>query len=329
MKIGILFQDLNRKKIAWQKHGEIYTKTAKRVVEINNALIALGHETTIFSSLEDFLNRHNDEAIDLVFPFIECCFERNTNAFIPALLQMLNIPFIGNDSFTYTIASDKFLFKKIAHSFGIHTPKSKIIYKSDYPSKLLSVIDEIGFPCIVKYQYGSMSYHTVQVSDYELLKKQIRFMVEQENGPVLCEEYIEGYELSVPVVGTAPEEHILAVIEYTDSEGKPLEIYDDLWKFKNDSQVELKMLNNTLPHIKEIISSVHSLYSYLGFHDYARFDFRLDYNGQPFLLEANPLPALEYESAFDPISYGNNFSFKRVLSLIVQSAAERYNLTSI
>ena len=55
-------------------------------------------------------------------------------------------------------------------------------------------------------------------------------MVSQNNGAILCEQYIEGKEISVPVIGTAPDEKILSVIEYTDSEKNPLEIYDEFWK---------------------------------------------------------------------------------------------------
>lgn len=327
MKIGILFQNIKDHDLSWQKHHEIYNRTARRTVEMSNALIEMGYETIIFSSLEDFFNQFFIKKVDLAFPCIECCFERNTNGFVPTLLQMNHIPFIGNDSYINTIVSDKYLLENIALSLGIRTPKSKLIDNLDSISTLTQLIREIGLPCILKYRYGSMSYHTVKISNLEHLKEQVFFMLSQNNGPVLCEEYIKGHELSVPVIGTAPNEQILAVVEYTDSDRKPLEIYDDYWKGINDIHVELNALNNTLSSVKEIIDSVHRLYRYLGFHDYARFDFRLDYQGRPFLLEGNPLPALAYESAFDPISYGKNISFRMVLSRIVESAIKRYRLT--
>lgn len=291
------------------------------------ALVEVGHEAIIFPSLEDFWDKTIMEPVDLVFPCIECCFERNTNGFIPAILQIKGIPFIGNDSYINTIVSDKHLFENIANSLGIRTPKSKLIHKQD-SMELSRYIHEIELPCILKYQYGSMSYHTMKISNFEQLKEQISFMIAQDNGPILCEEYIEGHELSVPVIGTAPNEQILAVIEYTDSAMKPLEIYDDFWKGKNDLQVELTALDDSLPSIKEIIYSVHKIYRYLNYKDYARFDFRLDCKGQPYLLEGNPLPALAYESAFDPISYGKDMSFDAVLAHIIENAAKRYGLVS-
>lgn len=294
---------------------------------MSEALIESGYEVTIFSSLDDFLYQTFIEPVDLVFPCIECCFNRNTNGFIPAILQMENIPFIGNDSYINTIASDKYLFENIANSLGICTPKS-ILINSEDSLRLSKCIHGMKFPFILKYQYGSMSYHTVKISNFDQLKKQIGFMLTQNNGPILCQEYIEGRELSVPVIGTAPNEQILAVIEYTDSDNRPLEIYDDFWKGQNDFQVKLNALNISLPSIKEIINSVYKMYRYLNYKDYARFDFRLDRQGRPYLLEGNPLPALAYGSAFDPISYGKNMSFKTVLSQIVENAAKRYALSS-
>lgn len=327
MKIGILFQDPKKCKISWQKHPEIYNRTATRVLEMANALVETGYETTIFSSLEDFINRRT-EVVDLVFPCIECCFDRNTNSFLSTLLQMNHIPFVGNDSYINTIVSDKYLFKNIAQSLGIRTPKSNLIYSYDFPTGASQLIHEINLPCILKYRYGSMSYHTTKITDFKRLEEQIVFMLEEKNGPILCEEYIEGHELSVPVIGTAPNEQILAVLEYTDSKKKPLEIYDTFWKGVNDYQVELNALNSQLPAVKEIIASVHKIYKYLGYHDYARFDFRLNNQGQPFLLEGNPLPALAYESAFDPMSYGKEISFGAILSKIVTSASERQGLAT-
>lgn len=326
MRIGILFQDTETKKISWQKNHKIYNRTARRTKEMAKALIETGYEATIFFSLEEFFSKLITEPVDLVFPCIECCFERNSNGFISTLLQVKNIPFIGNDSYINTITSDKYLFKNIAKSLGIRTPKSTLLHKQD-SLKSIKFINEIKIPCILKYQYGSMSYHTVKVSDIEQLKEQISFMLAQDNGPILCEEYIEGKEISVPVIGTAPNERILAVIEYTDSSQNPLDIYDDFWKGENDSQVRLTALNESLPSINKIINSVHKIYRYLNYKDYARFDFRLDSKGQPYILEGNPLPALAYESAFDPISYGRNISFSTVLSQITENAAKRYGLS--
>lgn len=323
MKIGLLYQDIASNEIPWQKNNVIYYRTARRIQQMAIALVEAGYDVVIFSSLKKLLD--NKKNIDIVFPCIECCFDRNTNGFIPTILQMNGIPFIGNDSYINTIVSDKYLFENIAKSLGINTPNSKIFYKQNY-GNILEYIQEIQLPCILKYQYGSMSYHTKKISSSQQLKKYLKYMVSQNNGAILCEQYIEGKEISVPVIGTAPDEKILSVIEYTDSEKNPLEIYDEFWKGKNDCHVQLNVMDQSLLSIKKIVNWVHKIYQFLNYKDYARFDFRMDYNGKPYLLEGNPLPALAYESAFDPLSYGESQSFSMILSEIVENAINRYDL---
>lgn len=323
MKIGLLYQDIASNEIPWQKNNVIYYRTARRIQQMAIALVEAGYDVVIFSSLKKLLD--NKKNIDIVFPCIECCFDRNTNGFIPTILQMNGIPFIGNDSYINTIVSDKYLFENIAKSLGINTPNSKIFSKENY-GNILEYIQEIQLPCILKYQYGSMSYHTKKISSSQQLKKYLKYMASQNNGAILCEQYIEGKEISVPVIGTAPDEKILSVIEYTDSEKNPLEIYDEFWKGKNDCHVQLNVMDQSLLSIKKIVNWVHKIYQFLNYKDYARFDFRMDYNGKPYLLEGNPLPALAYESAFDPLSYGESQSFSMILSEIVENAINRYDL---
>ncbi len=323
MKIGILFQNHKNKEISWQKHTEIYSRTENRVNQIANILKKNGHTPVVYSSFNEFLKKITIDAIDLLLPCIECCFERNAPGFIPSILDMKHLRYVGNDAYTNIIVSDKYLFKCIANKLNIHTPSSILIEKN---YNILNCLQKIKFPYVLKYRYGSMSYHTVKVFNFDDLKKQSDFMLGQNNGPILCEEYINGCEISVPVIGTAPNEQILSVIEYTDLENNPLDLYDFYWKGKNDKNIKLNIFKRNPSAIKEIIYSVHKLYNFLGYQDYARFDFRLDNDGHAYLLEGNPLPALSYESAFDPKSYGLDISFNEILMQIINFAAKRYNI---
>lgn len=323
MNLGFLIQNDNNKPILWQKNSHIYSRTKKRTEEIINALSDFGHKSRVFESLKDFYDLfcQNKLELDLVFYEIESCFNRNTNGFIPAFLQMNNIPFIGNDTYINTITSDKWLLKDIAQFLGLETPIAFLI--SDFDKIILPHHYGIKYPCVLKYRYGSMSFHTLKIENEAEFRKQVQFMLEQKNGPLLCEEYIAGHELSIPIIGTAPHEHILSILEYTDLDGNPLEMYDTLWKGENDKFVQLTPLGISHQAFQKLSDYTHKLYRYLNFHDYARFDFRLSETNVPYLLEANPLPALAIESAFDPESYGLKISFGEVLNIIVNNAVNR------
>ena len=311
--------------LLWQNHPEIYTRTKKRVYQMKKILIENGYDVKVFESFLSFLDdiQYNDIKFDLVFYAIESCFNRNTNGFIPSLLEMNGIPFVGNDSYINTISSDKFLLNHIAASIGITVPKSILITKDLWIQNRKYFSENVEIPCILKYRYGSMSYDTYKVTSQSAFIEYVNFMLSQENGPVLCEEYISGKELSVPVIGNPPSEEILSIVEYTNETGKPLEIYDFLWKGKLDKYVTLWPIDKTESYVEIIKNSVHKLYCFLGFHDYARFDFRLSTDNIPFLLEVNPLPALAYESAFDPKSYGMKITFDEVINKIFDAAIKR------
>lgn len=325
MKIGILMQTDNKKPLLWQKHPEIYTRTKKRVYQMKKILIQSGYDVEVYECLMSFLDdlQHNDVKFNLIFYAIESCFNRSTNGFIPSLLHMQGIPFIGNDSYINTIVSDKFLLKHIAASIGISVPKSVLITIDSWVQNKMIFLNNIKFPCVLKYRYGSMSYHTYKVNSQLALNKYVNFMLRQENGPILCEEYISGKELSVPVIGNPPTEEVLSIVEYISDTGIPMEIYDYLWKGELDKHVTLLPIDKAEPYAEIIKDNVHKLYRFLGFQDYARFDFRLSDNNIPFLLEANPLPALAYESAFDPKSYGLESSFEEIINKIFDASIER------
>lgn len=328
MRLGIVFQNDKASPISWQKHPEIYTRTEKRVYQIATILQKNNYDVEIFNSFSSFIQHYRSGlVIDMVFYFIECCFERNTNSYIPFFLEMNHIPFIGNDSYINTITSDKVILKNIATYLKIRTPSYKIItYESWAKSQNNEFYLSFPFPCVLKYRYGSMSYLTTKVDCLEELKHELNKMFFQDKGPILCEEYIDGRELTVPIVGQAPNEEILSVIEYVDDSCKPLKLYDEQWKGIKDKYVELKIVNPQNKYAQKIISATHKLYQHLGFLDYARFDFRLSFDNTPYLLEANPLPALALDSAFDPISYGGKESFDIILQKIIRSAANRNHL---
>lgn len=325
MKIDIIMQ-FDNNKISWQKHTELYQNDQYRAFDMKCAFEKLGYKANIWSSFSSFYEKYIEYGLssDLVYYGIESCFGRNRNSILTSFLEMNQIPYIGNDSFVNTITSDKLLFKDLLRYLNISTPRSVLV--NDFPLDVTSILHIVPLPCVLKYRYGTMSYHTKIAKTKEELINNLNYMLLLDNGPVLCEEYITGQEITVPVVGCSPDEKIIAVIEYTDSKDQPLKIYDSHWKGELDKFVKLKPMDCSLKHCKDIMKIVHRVYSYLEFHDYARFDFRLSENLTPYLLEANSIPSLAYESAFDPKSYGGKVSFDYVLNYIVKSAISRLNL---
>lgn len=328
MRIGILSQTNNKMPLLWQRNSEIYTRTEKRIYQIADILKQYGHSVKIYTSFIEFHDEYckTGLSVDLIFYAIESCFNRNANGILPAFFTMNNVPFIGNDLYVNVITSDKVLLKDIASHLGFQTPLAFTICKQEWLENSASIISKTVFPCVLKYRYGSMSYHTAKIDTKSEFINQVNFMLNENNGELLCEEYIDGRELTVPIIGNSPNPNVLAIVEYKDNKGKSLELYDTLWKGPYDKYVTLKPINDTTNYTKSMIETSLKLYQYLDFCDFGRFDFRLSKDNVPYLLEANPIPALAYESAFDPQSYGIDITFGQVINEIVLGAAKRNGL---
>lgn len=330
MEIGILAQYNFDNIPKWQKHPEIY-HDFNAVQDIVNALVGSFHQVRTWGNFSEFYNdiSNGRARIDLLLPLLENCFSRSNNGLIPAFLIMQGVPFIGNDIYVNTITSDKKLLKDLCTLWGIPTPIGFLIDHDNVGHlDVLFRMHHMDFPVVVKYRYGTMSYRTWRVGNMATLNILAKQMLEQNDGEILCETYIEGKELTVPIVGTGTNARVLSVIEYTDGEHRPLTLYDRRWKTELDEQVLLCRPSIPEPVMQKIIDYSMRLYCNIGFHDLGRMDFRLSQQGVPFLLEANSIPNLSINSAFDPQSYGCPHPFAEILNDIVSSAVARYDMKS-
>lgn len=325
MKIAIVSQSQMEPKEPWQNHTELYTKDGTQVRDICSALKDFPYKFQIYKTLPEIKSEIESHSFhsDLVFPLLENCFSRNSNGLIPALWELYSIPYVGNDTYINILTSDKLRFKDFCTAIHIQTPPHILIRTASMDMAVRLVQDScLKFPLVLKYRFGTMSYKIRKVNHIREFIQAASEMDFQAND-LLCEEYIQGHEISVPIIGTSPHAHVLAVLDYFDSENKPLELYDSVWKGERDEEVKLVPLEKKHPYQKVIAEQSLRLYNYLGFRDYARMDFRLSYDGTPYLLEANSVPYFGYNSAFDPISYGYERTFGSVLDEILQSAYNR------
>lgn len=329
MKIGLLFQIDSANMFPWQIHHGLYQKHKVQAEKMKNTLLTLGHSVKVWHSFYDFVIdiKYNNLDIDIIYNAIENCFDRNYNACISSLLEMCSIPYLGNDPYVNIITSDKFRLEQICKTLAIRVPKSVLVNIYNFCSMRREFeYAHIGFPCIIKYRYGTMSYHTKLVYNLTELLHELEYMLSTGNGDVLCQEYIDGKEITVPIIGSGIASKALGVIEYTDAENNALSIYDIAWKTQYDDSVLLKALDESDPAIAKIKSAALKIYTHLNFNDYGRIDFRLNQEGIFYLLEANSMPVLSENGAFDPISYGKEYSFAKVLECIVSSAAKRQSV---
>jgi D-alanine-D-alanine ligase len=331
-------------------------KTINAIIE---ALEHNGHEATFFeaSILPPFnLIQHLHEyRPDLCFNIAEGHFGDGREAQIPALLEMLRIPYTGSQVLTLTLALDKPMTKRILTYHGLPTPEFQVFERADDPidSDLLRNEEELAFPLFVKpSREGTgmgVSAESIVHTVAELRDRLAR-QIKRYNQPILCEHYIEGREVTVGLVGNLGPTAARRINERMASGNLPAELtffptlevdlgaYDpsEAGLYTNRMKVELAEdfhyfcpapLPAELDQELKLLTA--GVFRVTGCKDVARVDFRLDAanNNKPYILEINPLPGLSpgvSDLCLEAQAAG--WTYDRLINTIVDLAAARQQL---
>lgn len=269
---------------------------------------------------------------DLVFNLCDEGFENDPTKelHIAALLEVFGIPYTGGTPQCLAYCYDKSLVRGIASEMGLPVPRAYLIKPGD------SAFVDLGlpFPVIVKPNRGDSSFgitvdnvcHDLQQLEAAILRTHEKLGYDQ---PVLVEELLTGKDITVGIIGNPPGEYLaLPIIEEDYSclpDGLPhICGYEAKWD-PDSPYWKIRSQPAELPEPTEqfLHASCIQLFERLGCRDYARFDWRLDHNGTPRLLEANPNPGwcwdghLAKAAAHDGIRYGE------MVKLILEAATRR------
>ncbi|NWF87840.1 MAG: ATP-grasp domain-containing protein [Ignavibacteriaceae bacterium] len=269
----------------------------------------------------------NSYAPDVILNFVESVEGISTYEYCMAgLFELLKVEFTGNQPLCLGNCLNKWRAKDILRANNINTPNALVINNStDLSKKTFS----LRFPVILKLltedaSIGISEYSVV--NDFIELNRQIEFLSATYNQSVIAEEYIDGRELNVAVLGgrTLP----ISEIEFKGlPEGLPkIVTYDGKWiegsiyyqntKPKCPAELETKIK-------QRIESTALQAYDALGCRDYARVDIRLDKNGIPFVIEVNPNPDISSDSGFARAAAADGMSHSELLLRIIKFALDR------
>lgn len=326
MRVALIFQDPES---GWRRHTELYHKDSVQVETICRILKKNGMPVSVWNCLNAYIGnrQYKAQADELAFSFIENSFERNRPGLVPSLFELMDIPYAGSDPYAHMVTSDKKLFQEICCCINLQCPRSLEIRSDTRKEEIKDKIQNynFSFPLVLKYRYGTMSCGLSIVETVEhLLAESERLLAEEKDSSVLCQEYIPGHEVTVPIIGTGENARVLSVIEYTGPKGEPLRTYDMRWKNELDELIQLIPFKQGSASSQQIRQECLRLYRHLGLRDMSRIDLRVTDTGKIYFLEANCIPSLGYDGAFDPASYGGNISFDEVILEIIHSAQARW-----
>lgn len=172
--------------------------------------IALFTQVTLYTDTEKFMKKLWMHKRHLIFPMIWGRGGRNTKAILPAVCEARGIPYIGPDSYTQILCYDKFLSKKYAQAFKFKTPNGLMLFDSQDEHKLNDMLRLLRLPIIIKPNFGGGSCGISEnnlVDTYDDALKLVKELFANQYSPLLAEEYIQGNEISILLLGNHDKIH--------------------------------------------------------------------------------------------------------------------------
>jgi D-alanine-D-alanine ligase len=297
---------------------------------IVGALNKRGHSVLpVNVNREDLFSYFRSNRVDMVFNIAEGRTGKFRESEVPAVLDYLNIPYTGSNTFALALALNKALTKKILLAEDIPTPLFQLF---EEPAGLLNAA--LKFPLIVKpNREGSAKgiNKSNVVYDQQSLYAKIKEIQQFYHQEALVEEFIDGKELTVGILENG-KTVILPILEIDFSSCRESGEYFYSWRMKEyqgNSELGLvpsfhcpaRLDKHTEARVKETALKTHHA---VGCFDISRTDIRLGTDNVPYVLEINPLPGLDpKESNFPLMAYASGMQYDELIETILMSAFKR------
>jgi D-alanine-D-alanine ligase len=297
--------------------------------------IACYNNVTLIEANEEAYNKFRELKPDIVFNIAEGAFGVSRESQIPAMLDMLQIPYTGSDALTLAICLDKARTKEILSYYKVPTAKFFVADKIEDAEN-----HELSFPMIVKpisEGSGKGIFASSFVNDNEELNSEIKRITSEYNQSALVEEFLSGREFTVAVLGNNGDARVLPPIEIRfdkyPKDVKPMYSYEAKW-ILDTKESDFDVFDcpaSVDTHLLEKINKIClDTYKVLKCRDWSRIDLRLDNNGEPSIIEINPLPGIipdpKENSSFPKAARAAGVNYNDMINSVLASAVKRYNL---
>jgi D-alanine-D-alanine ligase len=319
-------------------------KTVKALVD---AICAGGHtceflegDVTLFETVQKYKP-------DICFNICEGHFGDSREAQVPAILEMLRIPYTGSRVLTLALALDKPMTKRVLHYHELPTPAFQVFERADE-----DLNDDLTFPLFAKPSREGTGMGVSEKSILQTeadLRDQVFYILDRYKQPALVERYIEGREVTIGLIGNLQGPVAMRLPDNEDAERilaglhflPPMEV--DLKPFQESDVVYSNRLKVDLadklaylvpaPLPEDLINDLYwytaAVFRVTGALDVSRVDFRLDVhdNLRPYILEINPLPGLSPVISDLVIeAAAENLDYNSLINRILDTALARYGL---
>lgn len=311
------------------------------VEAIRDALLAGGHQTVCLEADETLLDTVREAAPDICFNVAEGLRGDAREAQVPAMLEILGIPYTGSRVLAQAISLDKAVTKRLWREAGLPTAPFQVLERGDE-----RLDPKLSFPLFVKplrEGTGMGINGSSVVCDAFALRRQAAWVIAAYRQPALVEGYLPGREFTVGLVGNRPAPgerrrnglyaehgyHLFPVLEIDATHSVGRGLYHAAAKAYSPGEVgaPLYLCPATIPRDLERTLERLAIEAFetIGALDLGRVDFRLDADGEPCLLEINTLPGLNPRvSDLCIMAAAEGFAYRDLIGEILNLAMERY-----
>jgi D-alanine-D-alanine ligase len=325
LRVGLTY---NLKRIVPKDAGdddsEAEFDSAGTIDAIAAAIASHGHQVVRLEATPEIVRRLPDARVDLVFNVAEGIGGRAREAAVPAMLEMLGVPYTGSDAATMAIALDKALAKAVVAAAGVPVPRGLSMKTGDEP-----LPSDLRFPLIVKPSAEGSSKGVMPrsvVEDEDGLRREVKDQVARYRQEVIVEEFLPGREFTVALLGDASSPRVLPPMEivFVEPDARhPVYAFGDKleWNTKIRYDRPARIDDALRAEIERVAIGA---FRALGCRDVARIDLRMDAHGQVRFIEVNPLPGISPGwSDLCLIAESIGMSYEALIGSILAPALER------
>lgn len=297
--------------------------TVQRVMD---ALRSAGHtvkafeaDMTMLSKLKNFLqlDKETDELGGIVFNMSYGIQGDARYCHTPSMLEIAGIPYVAANPLGHALSLDKVTAKILMQAAGVPTP-AFVVLESPEDS-----LGNLRFPLIVKPRHESTSYGLYLVNDAQETRDAAAEVLQKFRQSVLVEEYITGREVTIGLLGNDPVEFLPPVeLQFP---GKRIHVltWNDKYHKSTDEPRKICPANISTQLKSSMEQIALRTYQTCFCRDYARIDFRVDEQGNPFVLEINSLTSLGKGGAYVYSALEAGYTFNSLICRILEVAMER------
>lgn len=317
-----------------ERLSDVYAEwdDSETIDSLASAIEKAGHEVIRIEADEEAYEKLLNERPDIVFNIAEGFGGASRESHLPAMIEMLDIPYTASDPITIGICHDKSRCKEILSYYNIPTPKFFIANEPIEKTNL-------NFPLFVKPLHEGSSkgiYNSSLVNSFEELNREITRIKNDYAQPSIVEEFLDGKEFTVAVIGNENSAQVLPIVEINlnqlPEDFPKIYSYEVKWYFDTrENKLDIFTCPaNISNELKNKIDDVClRAYKVLRIRDWARIDVRCDKNNNPHIIEVNPLPGIlpnpDDNSCFPKAAREAGMDYDTLIQTVLNHAINRYS----